>query len=177
MWCIYKIENKINGKCYIGQSKNVKDRWRGHKRSTRLVKEGATIKHSQVQVVHLALAKYGINNFIFKVIEEVDTQEEANDRETYWVSYYNSYSNGYDADHGGMNAPKTEEWKKKVKETRMKNGGYGHSEETKKLMSDTWYQHHTSESFQKIAEANRGRVIPSEIRQNYLKLIKGNKTV
>ena len=29
---IYKITNNINGKCYIGQSINIKQRWKGHKK-------------------------------------------------------------------------------------------------------------------------------------------------
>ena len=28
---IYKIGNKVNGKCYIGQSIDIKRRWRQHK--------------------------------------------------------------------------------------------------------------------------------------------------
>lgn len=27
---IYKIVNKINGKIYVGQAKNIKERWKGH---------------------------------------------------------------------------------------------------------------------------------------------------
>jgi group I intron endonuclease len=176
-WCIYKIENKINGKCYIGQTIEPSKRWSKHKYGMRRVKQGK--KSKDIQAIHYALAKYGVKNFTFKIIEEVDTQEEANNRETYWVSYYNSLKNGYNCTKGGMNAPKTEEWKRKVKETRMKNGGYGkewvqkiketrmknggygHSEETKKYLSDNWDKFHSRvtplEVRDKLSKANKGK--------------------
>lgn len=113
-WCIYKIENKINGKCYIGQAKDIDVRWRNHKSSARKVKQGLKkIGDNGIQVIHVALAKHSFDNFEFEIIEEVETRKEANKRETYWVSYYDSYENGYNCTLGGYNAPKTEEWIRK----------------------------------------------------------------
>lgn len=48
---IYKITNKINGKCYIGQSKNIEERWRHHRTSK--------LKYP----LYLAFQKYGLENF------------------------------------------------------------------------------------------------------------------
>ena len=173
---IYKITNKINNKCYIGQSVNVPVRWRGHKSSAGCVKRGEkTIQNNDVQIIHLALAKYGIDNFEFKVIEEVDTQEQANERETYWVAHFNSFNGGYNCTHGGMNAPKTEEWKRKVKATRMANGGYEHSDETKARMSKEWSSYHTPESMKKCHDANVGRVPSKEQREKVSMANKGNQ--
>ena len=44
--------------------------------------------------------KYGIENFIIEEIEEVDVKE-LSIREIYWIEYYNSYKNGYNATLGG----------------------------------------------------------------------------
>ena len=45
--------------------------------------------------------KYGINNFIIEQIEEVDTDEEACEKEKYWIEFYGSFKYGYNATKGG----------------------------------------------------------------------------
>ena len=51
--------------------------------------------------LYVAIRKYGIENFTFEVIEEC-RQEELNEKEIYWIKYYNSYgSGGYNATLGG----------------------------------------------------------------------------
>lgn len=44
--------------------------------------------------------KYGSENFSIEQIEECDS-EIVNDRETYWIEYYGSFKNGYNATKGG----------------------------------------------------------------------------
>ena len=48
------------------------------------------------------MIKYGIENFSFEVIEECE-KEKLNDREIYWISFYNSNNknNGYNLTNGG----------------------------------------------------------------------------
>ena len=58
---IYKIENKLNGHCYIGSSKNIKKRWYEHKRRLR-----NGIHHSIV--LQRAWVKYGEENFNFQLL-------------------------------------------------------------------------------------------------------------
>lgn len=86
---IYKITNQLNGKVYIGQSINIEQRWKQHKAETR-----------RTAPLYLAFDKYGIDNFDFSVIEECPI-EELDDREIYWISYYDSYNKGYNATLGG----------------------------------------------------------------------------
>ena len=92
---IYKITNKVNGKSYIGQTiQNVKERFYQH----------CAIKCSQAvlnMAIHRAINKYGKSNFTIEVIEEVESTN-LNDRERYWIKYYNSYNNGYNATKGGQ---------------------------------------------------------------------------
>ena len=92
---IYKITNKLNGKIYIGQSVDIKKRWREHIFSS---------LHFENKVhnspIHLALAKYGKDNFNFEIIEICD-KNKLNEKEIYWVDYYKSYKNGYNATIGG----------------------------------------------------------------------------
>ena len=62
---IYKIENLINGKKYIGQSIDIETRWAEHKRINERSLE--TIK--QKYPLYLAFKKYGLENFSFEVLE------------------------------------------------------------------------------------------------------------
>ena len=96
---IYKITNKINGKSYIGQTiQNVKERFYQH----------CATKCSQTilnMVIHKAINKYGKSNFTIEVIEEVESTN-LNDRERYWIRYYDSYNNGYNSTEGGQDGIK-----------------------------------------------------------------------
>ena len=96
---IYKITNKVNGKSYIGQTiQNVKERFYQH----------CATKCSQAilnMVIHKAITKYGKSNFTIEVIEEVESTN-LNDRERYWIRYYDSYNNGYNSTEGGQDGIK-----------------------------------------------------------------------
>lgn len=87
---IYRIVNKINGKCYIGKSANIEQRFKGHKNKMSYGTE----------VLYQAFRKYGIDNFDFSIIEECSL-ELLSDREKYWIQYYNSYEEGYNSTLGG----------------------------------------------------------------------------
>lgn len=100
---IYKIENLINGNKYIGQSNNITKRWGTEKRTAFNEKDPR-----YDYPLSRALRKYGIENFSFEIIEECNI-EQLNERERYWVSYYDSFYNGYNQTLGGdspKNAPK-----------------------------------------------------------------------
>lgn len=92
---IYKITNTINGKSYIGQTiQNVKERFYQHC-ATKCSKAVSNM------AIHRAIKKYGKSNFTVEVIEEIDSVN-LNDRERYWIKYYNSYNNGYNSTKGGQ---------------------------------------------------------------------------
>ena len=90
---IYKITNLINGKIYIGKTAfSIEKRWKEH---------CADSKKGLDRPLYRAINKYGIDNFKIEQIEEVSTDEEACQREIYWISFYNSYYTGYNATFGG----------------------------------------------------------------------------
>lgn len=95
---IYKITNKINQKVYIGKSNNIENRWKYHQ--TRYLQ-----KKEYNKPLYRAFRKYGINNFSFEVLEEIDDNIYniiGNERETFWINYFNSYGElGYNGTHGG----------------------------------------------------------------------------
>lgn len=97
---IYKIENLINGKIYIGQSQNISQRWSAHR--NRPFNKNATQYDSPL---YRAIRKYGLENFSFEVLEEVE-KERLNERETYWILNFgsNDSSKGYNLTTGGESA-------------------------------------------------------------------------
>lgn len=92
---IYKITNKLNNKSYIGLSKQIEVRWEQHKKRY-LDKNDKEYN----KVLYRAFRKYDLNNFKFEIIEECD-EEQLKEREIYWISYYDSFTNGYNETPGG----------------------------------------------------------------------------
>lgn len=80
---IYKIENLVNQKVYIGQSVHIEKRWQEHCQS------------SSDSLIGKAIKKYGKTNFSFMVLEECD-KNLLNEREEFFIKQYNSIvPNGY----------------------------------------------------------------------------------
>ena len=93
---IYKITNAINGKIYIGQSINIQRRWNQEKNKAFNQNDPA-----YNQLLSQAFRKYGVDNFTFEIIEKLST-EALNEREEYWINYFNSKTpGGYNAQSGG----------------------------------------------------------------------------
>lgn len=120
---LYVIINMVNNKTYIGQTINPSARWRDHRNASTAPKVP----------IQYAIKKYGANNFEFIVIASGllecackpgapgQCQIDVNELETLLVKQYDSFvsnGNGYNATFGGMNDPKSEEWKKQMSEIR-----------------------------------------------------------
>lgn len=92
---IYKIQNRNNGKVYIGQSNDCERRIKEHCYPSRYL-EGLPID--------IAIHKYGKENFTFDIIEECSLKQ-LNERKTYWILKYESNTQkGYNCNIGGDNA-------------------------------------------------------------------------
>jgi group I intron endonuclease len=142
---IYKIENKINGKIYIGKTtKLLNQRIAGH------IKQN----HSRIQK---ALRKYGIESFIISTIDSATSQESLNEKEKYWIKTLNcQHPNGYNFTIGGDGGPTwtggrhTQETIKKMKERKF-------SEEHKQKLKGPKSEEHK----QKISKALSGERNPN----------------
>lgn len=96
---IYKVTNQINGKVYIGKTmQTIPKRWLEH--CNEYSKD-----RSKNRPLYLAMQKYGIENFFIEEIEEVQDIQELDDRERYWIEYFHSFYNGYNATIGGDGKP------------------------------------------------------------------------
>lgn len=103
---------------YVGITKNLTSRWKRHAwdaKSKNLAKKHA-IQH--------AIAKYGINNFIFKMIEILPDLETANAREKEWIKSLkeNNYQL-YNETEGGDGTPGRTWNEEQKQQASMRNSG------------------------------------------------------
>ena len=101
---IYKIVNKINGKYYVGSSKNILDKTTG--RFCRHKKELMAGKHHSI-FLQRAWDKYGFENFDFIIIETVDDKSILLLKEQYYLNLAekeknNCYNMRFNASGGNL---------------------------------------------------------------------------
>jgi len=86
---VYKITNIINGKCYIGISKNPYARFNTH------------IKNNKYPI-NKAIKKYGKENFTLDILCSCSDYNSVGDQERFYISYYNTMLPfGYNVSLGG----------------------------------------------------------------------------
>ena len=86
---IYKITNKNNGMVYIGQATDLERRFSEHKQ-----KRTPTID-DYINVL-------GVENFSFEIIEECELNS-LDEKERYYINFYDSKNKGYNIQNGGAN--------------------------------------------------------------------------
>lgn len=94
MGYIYRIVNDINDKIYIGKTcDTLEERWKEHCRDY--------LKPSErKRPLYNAMRNHGIEHFQIEQVEECDNFI-INEREQYWIQFYDSYGKGYNATLGG----------------------------------------------------------------------------
>lgn len=108
---IYAIVNLINGKRYVGQTYNLHLRWIRHK---------SYLKNGTSHNRHLQAAwnKYGEENFKYEIIEKCDF-ELLDEREIYWINYYDCLNNGYNFSKGGIGCKGYKHTEEEILKMRM----------------------------------------------------------
>lgn len=119
-WCIYKHTLKQTGQVYIGQTNNIKARWKPS-------------AYKNCVKFYNAIQKYGWNNFTHEVLINNLTLDEANKLETHFILLYDSINNGFNLNTGGDNKLASQETKDKMSQTRK---GIPKSEEHKQAISN-----------------------------------------
>lgn len=92
---IYRATNKVNGKCYIGQTRH----------SLEYRKRVHLTKARQGIVTHFysAIRKYGEDNFVWDIICSTKDKDTLNELETFYITKYDSIKHGYNMVDGGDN--------------------------------------------------------------------------
>lgn len=135
---IYKITNKISGKCYIGQSVDIFERFREHKRA----------KNKKQQLISKAISKYGQENFEFKVLLTCEKDPKIlDDLEIKLIKEFNSRTpNGYNISPGGSSyTPLTEDQLK------------AQSERNKGERNPMFNKEHDEETIKTISQKSKGK--------------------
>ncbi len=150
---IYKVTNIINGKIYIGQTtQKISDRKSCHLRKA--------FKYNSQQNFHIDIREFGKCNFVWEKIDTAFSIKDLDDKEIYWINYYNSIDTtvGYNMRFGGKGGGFAEEVKikiglaglgrkkstKEIEEIKIRMTGKGnhfygkkHSEITKRQISES----------------------------------------
>lgn len=90
---IYKFENKYTHQIYIGQSIHIETRYEEHRR------QAMSEKQQRINKFYDALFHH-FEDFTFEIIEECDASQ-LNEREVFWIAYYDSFYNGLNSNKGG----------------------------------------------------------------------------
>lgn len=137
MGYIYKITNTLNNKSYIGQTKySIGHRYNQH------CNEALHTNNN----LHLynAMRKYGLQNFKVSCLESDIPEDLLDEKEVYYINYFNTYEDGYNNTKGGGGVR-----------------GYHHSDATKKKIGETvrqnMYKINTPERTAKIIASQKGR--------------------
>lgn len=116
---IYKIENKINKKCYIGFTTDFEKRNKDHLRYC---------SYGQRSKLYNAIRKYGADGFKWDIIYISDDRKDTLEvMEQLFIDLYNSIDSGYNQKEGGRGGsqkgrvlpPKTPEECKKISERQI----------------------------------------------------------
>lgn len=89
---IYKVTNIVNNKMYIGQTSKKID----NPVEARFKRHISDAKSNRLDTHFTkAIRKYGENNFVIEIIDRASSQDELNQKEHYWINYFDSVNNGY----------------------------------------------------------------------------------
>lgn len=144
---IYLLKNKINGKCYVGQTiKTLEERIYRHKYKS----------NKKIMPISFAIKKYKFENFESIVIKKCFSQEELDASEIYFVNLLNTWSPyGYNLRAGKGKGALSDETKNKIS---LGNKGKKISEETRKKLSDSHKGYKVKEETKKkLSLINKGK--------------------
>ena len=155
---IYGWYNTLTDMWYIGQTIDEKRRFKTHINDAIHKKDNTKF--------HNALRKYGLDNFVYCVLEDNVLKENLNMKEIEWIEEFDSFYNGYNLTTGGdTNYIVSEEYRRKLSESLKGksswNKGISMNEESKK----------------KLSESLKGRVISTETRKRMSESAKGGPKI
>lgn len=135
MGIIYCIHNLTTGKKYIGQTVE--------KLQRRILRHFRTINETKIS---RAIQKYSKYNFVYGILEEVENINLLDEREKYWIQYYDTVNNGFNIKEGGKCSRGFKQSQSSIEKRRQKLLGKTLSEEHK----------------QKLSKAHEGKVLSKE---------------
>jgi group I intron endonuclease len=135
MGIIYCIHNLSTGKKYIGQTVE--------KMQRRVTRHFRTINETKIS---RTIQKYSKYDFVYGIVEEVEDRDLLDEREQYWIKFYNTVENGFNIKEGGKCARGYKQSESSIEKRRQKLIGKSLTEEHK----------------QKISKSHKGKVLSKE---------------
>ena len=135
MGIIYCIHNLSTNKKYIGQTVE--------KLQRRVVRHFRTINETKIS---RAIQKYTKYEFVYGIVEHVDDISFLDEREKYWIKFYDAVENGFNIKEGGKCARGYKQSQSSIEKRRQKLIGKSLSDEHK----------------QKISKAHMGKILSKE---------------
>jgi group I intron endonuclease len=179
---IYKIENKLNGKTYIGKTKNFERRIKEHERNV------GKKRHK----LYDAILHYSWGNFITEIIDS--TVGDIDQLEIFYINKFNTINEGYNYTEGGSGGDtfsnrnelsKKKTIKKISEKSKIINNKNKeiHRVNTKKLWEDDEYRkkvvdgvklnHQTKEYKEKLSKVMKEKLKDPELRKKWSEVKKG----
>lgn len=126
---IYEIRNTINGKRYIGCSKNI---------STRFIKHKSRLKNNNHKNIYLqnAYNKYGEDNFEYNILFKLNSETEMYKKEKELISENDGLYNLAEGGLGGDTFTNRSEESKAITRERLSKASKISNEKNKSLHSD-----------------------------------------
>lgn len=182
VWLIYGYKEKNTQKvCYVGQTSN--EKYRRYKHEVYDPSHKDVIEYEYP--LSRGIRKHGLDYYEYFIIENnITDEQQAIDREQYWIAYYDTYNNGYNQTKGGK-APKYIKFEKetilaakqmlkdgfpfqKIKE--ITNISISHLSEI-----NTGKRHHDADEEYPLNKMTCGRKITQEQLQEIISLLKNTK--
>lgn len=184
---IYRAENKINGKIYIGKTVySLEFRINAH-------------AHRTAQPFSYALKKYGRENFDISIVDEAKTETELSTKEREWIKKCNCRApHGYNLTDGGEGSlgyvhppearakisraakgrkmpPRTDEFKKLMSEKHKGKTFWEPTEQSRQKQREAMLRRPppSEETRAKLSKAFKGRIISDYVRECISKANKG----
>lgn len=169
---IYKAENKINGKIYIGKTVGLLcNRKAAHKKGA--------ISYYYNSAFHNAIRKHGWDNFEWSILCETDSESKLNALEKFYISAYRKMGVCYNMTDGGEGQSGiiiSEETRKKLS---LSGKGRKHSDEFKRKISERMKGENNpakrEEVKKKISETSKNRIVSEETKQKMRIISSGKK--
>lgn len=198
---IYKIENIINSKIYIGSSSKLNIRFNTHKHDLKVGRHGNSYLQN-------AWNKYGEKCFKFSIIEIVKDVKLLEEREQYWCDFYSKTNELYNiriCSNSNIGLKRSAESRKKMSEAHLgkpsnvlgikhtdearynmslshlgKSSGMKgkkHTDKAKSKMGNNSFlgKHHTEETKKKQSDAHKGKKLTEEHIENMRKANLGKR--